>query len=158
MSFGGPLLGSGGYFVLFSEAVGEEANEESGNGKNGGSDDEKIRGANVTHVMLGDISAEDRPKSTADGDETIKAFALLHREQVGHERPEDGGVKQIENTDPNKKPPINPYLLRRGTDSHREKKEGKHENEESVDKWNEFSPRHPRYGRREGCIRDQHRD
>src|SRR5205807_6972958 len=65
--------GTGGCFVFFSEAVGKEANEESSNAEHGRSDDEKIRGADVTHVMLGDISAEDRPESAADGDETVKA-------------------------------------------------------------------------------------
>ena len=104
--------------------------------------------------MLGDVGTEDRTERSADGDETIKPFTLLNREQVGHERPEDGGIKQIENADPNKETATNPHLLRCGTASHRNEKEHKDGNEKSIGERNEFSPRHPRHSRSEGGVSD----
>src|SRR4029077_18671171 len=45
----------------------------------------------------------------------------------------------------------------RGTTSHRNEKEHEHDNEKSVSKRNECSPRHPRHSGREGRICDHHR-
>src|SRR4051794_41072331 len=108
--------------------------------------------------MLGDVGAEDRTKGAADGDETIKSFTLFHREQVSHEGPENGRIKKIEHTDPNKKSSANPYLLCFGSTSHGNEKEPEHDDKKSVSKRYEFSPRHPRHSRGEGRVRDQHRD
>src|SRR4029077_14512125 len=90
--------------------------------------------------------------------ETVKALTLFHREQIGHEGPENGGIKEGENTDPNKKTPADPYLLCLGTTSHCDEEECKNEDEKSVSKRKEFSPGHPRHSRGEGGVREQHHD
>src|SRR5262249_40555554 len=108
--------------------------------------------------MLGNVGTEDRSERSADGDKAVKALTLFHREQIGHERPEDRGVKQIENADPNKEAATNPNLLCFGTTSHCDKKESKDENEKSVSKRNKFSSRHPRHNCGERGVRDQHRN
>ena len=146
-----------GRFLLFSGAVGKKANKKSGDGEHRRCDDEKIRRTNLTHVMLGDVGTKDRAESAADGDKTVKAFTLLDREQIRHECPKNGSVKEIEHADPNKESPVNPHLFCRGTASHRNEKEHEHDNEKSVSKRNECSPRHPRHSRREGRVRDHHR-
>src|SRR6267154_4865640 len=108
--------------------------------------------------MLGNVSAKDRTESAADSNETIKALTLLDCEQIRHKRPENGGVKQVEDTDPNKEPATNPDLIGCGTTSHGDEKQSKHDNEKPVSERDEFSPRHPSNGRGESRIRDQHRD
>src|SRR5215475_11295757 len=108
--------------------------------------------------MLGNVSTAERTESAADSNETIKAFALFDREQIRHKCPENGGVKQVEDTDPNKEPATNPDLLGRGTASHGNEKQSKHDNEKPVSERDEFSPRHPGHRRGESRIRDQHRD
>src|SRR5205814_1597011 len=114
-------------FVLFGETARKETNKKSGNGKHRPCDDEKIRRTNFLNVMLGYVGAEDPTKSAADGDEAIEPFALFNREQIGNEGPEDSGVKQVENTDPNKEPPTNPYLLWGGTSLHCDEKQAEDE-------------------------------
>src|SRR5262249_26785708 len=107
-------FGCGSSFVLFGKAMGKKPNKESGNGEHGRCNDEKIRRTNFTHIMLGDVGAEDRTESATDSNEAVKAFTLFDSEQVRHERPENGSVKQVENTDPNKETAHNPYVLRTG--------------------------------------------
>ncbi len=58
--------------------------------------------------MIGTGNCAER---TADGDEAVEPLALLDREEVGHEGPEDGGVKEIEHTDPDIEPATDPDLL-----------------------------------------------
>lgn len=142
----------------FVETTGKKANKKSGNGEHCGCDNEKIRRSNLPDVILGNIGPENRTESAADGDESVQAFALFNREKIGHESPEDSSVKKVEHADPNKETATNPYLLWRGTTSHCDKKEHEHDDEESVSKRNEFSPRHSRHSRGEGRIRSQHRD
>src|SRR5437879_6107362 len=80
-------------FARMSESGWEELNQQAGYREHDRGDDQKICRPDVFNKMLGNIGTENGAKRSADGDETIQPFALLDREQIGYECPEDGGVK-----------------------------------------------------------------
>src|SRR4029077_5993988 len=106
--------------------------------------------------MFGDV----RPKNTAEGatdrDEAIKPLALLDREQVCHEGPEDGSVKEIEDAHPDKERSSDPDLLLRRAGPHQDEKKRKIKNEKPVGERDEPSARHARHDGSEHGISDQH--
>src|SRR5437868_15426470 len=108
--------------------------------------------------MLGNVSAKDRTESAADSNETIKALTLLDCEQIRHKRPENGGVKQLEDTDPNKEPATNPDLIGCGTATHGDEIQSRHNNEKTVRERDKLSACNRSNGRSEIRIRDKSRD
>src|SRR6267378_6029792 len=107
--------------------------------------------------MLGNVRSENAAEGATDRDEAIKPLTLLDREQVRHEGPEDGGVKEIEDADPDKEGSSDPDLLLWRTGPHQDEKQSKIENEKSVGERDEPSARHARNDGSEDDIGDQHR-
>ncbi len=106
--------------------------------------------------MLGDVRAENTAERSTDRDEAIKPLTLLDREEVRHEGPEDGGVEEIEDADPNKKRSSDPDLLLLRAGPHQDEKKRKIKNEKPIGQWDESSPRHARHDGGEHGVGDQH--
>src|SRR3954465_9654225 len=127
-------------FVSVGEIIWKEANKAASNGKDDCRDNEQIGRPNVSNLTSRDKRPENAPKRSTDGDESKEALALFDREQIGHEGPEDRGVKQIEDADPDIEGTANPDLLFRGSRPHQEEEEDQIENEKAVGERDELSP------------------
>src|SRR5256886_9647079 len=79
--------------VLIDKTARKEANQKNSDRKNHRRDREKIRRANRTDIMLRNVRAKDCAERSTHGNETIEPLALLDGEEIGHERPENGGVE-----------------------------------------------------------------
>src|SRR5438132_13788064 len=98
-------------FVSIGEIIGEKAHQAAGNREHDGGEGEKIRRADILDIARREERSQHSPERSTDSYETIEAFSLFDREEVGHESPENGGVKQIEDADPNVKSASDPDLL-----------------------------------------------
>src|SRR5207302_2818471 len=98
-------------FSLSGEVTWEQSDENADDREQRCRNGNEIGRPHISNEILGDVSAEDRAKRSTDSDEAIEPFALFNGEEVRHKRPEDRGVEQIENADPNVKRTAGPNLL-----------------------------------------------
>src|ERR1043166_8141360 len=101
----------------------EKTNEKAHDRKHRRGNGDEIGRAHPANEIFSDVSADDGAECPSDGDESVETFALFNREQVGHKRPENRGIEQIENADPDVKGAAGPHLLGWGTGSHQHEKE-----------------------------------
>ena len=106
---------------LICETSREELHQQTGDCEHNCGDNKEICRPDRRDKIFSDVRAQDRTERPPHRNETIKSLTLLDRKQIGYERPEDGGVEEIEHTDPNEQSATDPNLLLRRAASHQYK-------------------------------------